>query len=45
MTLDPIITSLIETDLYKINMWQYSDEGNVDGISGKVDMNISFVEY
>lgn len=30
---------------YKINMWQYSDEGNVDGISGKVDMNISFVEY
>ncbi len=27
---------------YKISMWQYSDSGDVDGISGNVDMNISF---
>ena len=27
---------------YEISMWQYSDSGNVDGISGNVDLDISF---
>ena len=26
-------------------MWQYSDKGSVDGISGNVDLDISFVDY
>ena len=30
---------------YKFSMWQYSYEGFVDGITGYVDMNISFVNY
>ncbi len=30
---------------YKFTMWQYSYEGSVDGITGYVDMNISFVNY
>mgnify|MGYP002511277758 CR=1 FL=1 len=30
---------------YKFSMWQYSYEGSVDGITGYVDMNISFVNY
>lgn len=30
---------------YKFSMWQYSFEGSVDGITGYVDMNISFVNY
>ncbi len=30
---------------YKFTMWQYSFEGSVDGISGYVNMNISFVNY
>lgn len=29
---------------YKIDMWQYSENGSVDGIKGGVDMNISFTE-
>lgn len=27
---------------YKIDMWQYTDEGTVSGISGNVDMNLLF---
>ena len=27
---------------YKIDMWQYTDEGTVPGISGNVDMNLLF---
>ena len=27
---------------YAYSVWQYSDKGKVDGISGEVDMNISF---
>jgi GH25 family lysozyme M1 (1,4-beta-N-acetylmuramidase) len=27
---------------YEISMWQYSSSGTVDGITGNVDMNISF---
>lgn len=27
---------------YRINMWQYSDKGHVDGIEGDVDLNITF---
>lgn len=38
-----------ESDLpdypYKFSMWQYSKKGNVDGISGYVNLNISFVDY
>lgn len=30
---------------YKFSMWQYSYEGSVDGITGYVDMNISFVNF
>ncbi len=30
---------------YKFTMWQYSFEGTVDGISGNVNMNISFANY
>ncbi len=30
---------------YRFGMWQYSFEGFVDGITGYVDMNISFVNY
>lgn len=30
---------------YKFAMWQYSFEGAVDGITGYVDMNISFINY
>ncbi len=30
---------------YKFSMWQYSNQGIVDGISGKVDLNISFIDY
>ena len=27
---------------YSFDVWQYSDKGNVDGIAGDVDLNISF---
>jgi len=30
---------------YKFTMWQYSFEGDVDGISGNANMNICFVNY
>ena len=30
---------------YKFSICQYSFNGTVDGISGKVDMNISFIDY
>ena len=30
---------------YKISMWQYSENGKVNGIEGSVDMNISFKEW
>lgn len=30
---------------YKFTMWQYSNQGTVDGISGKVNLNISFIDY
>lgn len=30
---------------YELQMWQYASDGNVDGIEGYVDMNISFVDY
>ncbi len=30
---------------YKFTMWQYTNQGTVDGISGKVDLNISFIDY
>lgn len=29
----------------RYDMWQYSDKGTVSGISGKVDMNISYLGY
>lgn len=29
----------------KYDMWQYSDQGHVGGISGNVDMNKSYVKY
>jgi len=30
---------------YKFNLWQYTYEGTIDGVSGKVDFNISFTDY
>lgn len=30
---------------YNYKMWQYSNTGSVDGISGDVDMNISIVDF
>ncbi len=30
---------------YKFSMWQYKTKGSVDGVSGFVDLNISFVDY
>lgn len=30
---------------YKISMWQYSETGQVDGITGSVDLNISFKDW
>jgi len=36
----------INTDFpYQFTMWQYTDSGTVNGISGSVDLNISFVNY
>lgn len=29
---------------YAFKVWQYTDEGSVAGIEGKVDLNISFEE-
>ncbi len=30
---------------YRYEMWQYTTQGQVDGINGFVDLNISFVDY
>lgn len=30
---------------YELDMWQYASDGQVNGIDGYVDMNISFVDY
>ncbi len=30
---------------YKFNMWQYNTKGLVDGISGYVNLDISFIDY
>lgn len=30
---------------YEFTMWQYTSMGVVDGISGKVDLNISFIDF
>lgn len=30
---------------YEFTMWQYTDSGKVNGISGSVDINISFMDY
>lgn len=30
---------------YQYSMWQYSDSGEISGISGNVNMNISFIDY
>ena len=30
---------------YDVSMWQYTSSGYVDGIEGKVDLNISFKDY
>ncbi len=33
------------TYIYHYDMWQYGSSGSVEGISGNVDMNISFKDY
>lgn len=30
---------------YKFTMWQYSKTGNIDGVAGYVNLNISFIDY
>lgn len=30
---------------YKFAMWQYNSQGTIDGISGSVNFNISFIDY
>lgn len=30
---------------YEVSMWQYTSSGVVDGVNGKVDLNISFKNY
>lgn len=30
---------------YELQMWQYTSSGRVDGITGNVDLNLSFVDY
>ena len=30
---------------YDVSIWQYSANGNVDGINGSVDLNVSFKKY
>ena len=30
---------------YDFQMWQYASDGQVNGINGEVDMNISFIDY
>ena len=30
---------------YEVSIWQYSSSGKIDGISGSVDLNISFKKY
>ena len=30
---------------YKFTMWQYSTKGNIDGIAGPANLNISFIDY
>lgn len=30
---------------YQFSMWQYTNQGKVDGVSGKVDLNISFIDF
>lgn len=30
---------------YKFTMWQYTFDGSIDGIVGKVGLNISFIDY
>ena len=30
---------------YEANVWQYSDQGTVSGINGRVDMNYCYVDY
>ena len=33
------------TMYYNYHIWQYSDHGNVNGIDGRVDMNIAFKRW
>lgn len=43
---DEVKISVSGTDYpYKFEMWQYSKEGNINGIDGKVNLNMSFVNY
>ncbi|MBQ4486069.1 MAG: glycoside hydrolase, partial [Oscillospiraceae bacterium] len=30
---------------YRFALWQYSDEGHIDGIEGDVDLDICFEDY
>lgn len=38
-----VITDMESTDFpYRFTMWQYNDKGTINGITGAVDLNISF---
>ena len=36
-------TSSVPTFYYDFDMWQFTDKGQVDGISGSVDLNLYFI--
>lgn len=35
----------VSSPAYKCGIWQYTSDGSVPGISGRVDMNYSYVDY
>lgn len=41
----PNADSMYPTMYYNYHIWQYSDHGNVNGIDGRVDMNIAFKRW
>ena len=30
---------------YRFGMWQYNKKGRIDGITGDIDLDISFINY
>ena len=30
---------------YRFSMWQYNKKGRIDGITGDIDLDLSFIDY